>query len=132
MYISLYPKDDIARSPSEFFRLLKETEDNNVPRRFLPDYQTESSEWCQSDRQITFNIYNLASLSDFGEKYRQYPVYNLTYQNCSSSVAYALEAALDGVLSMQNRGEILGVINVLCMPELWIATQIWRRALMIA
>ena len=132
LYISLYPEEDIDRSPSEFFRLLKATADNNVPGRFLPDYQTEASEWCESDRQIVFNIYNHASLLNFWEKYRRHPVYNLTYQNCSSSVAYALEAALDGVLSMQKRSYFMGVLNVLCMPELWIAAQIRRRALMMA
>ncbi|MBW3115933.1 HdeD family acid-resistance protein [Providencia rettgeri] len=132
LYISLYPEEDIDRSPSEFFRLLKATADNNVPGRFLPNYQAEASEWCESDRQIVFNVYNYASLLSFWEKYRQYPIYNLTYQNCSSSVAYGLEAALDGVLSMQKRSDFIGILNVLCMPELWIAAQIRRRALMMA
>lgn len=132
LYISLYPKEDIDRSPSEFFRLLKATVDNNVPGRFQPAYRAEASEWCESDRQIVFDIYNHASLLSFWEKYRQYPIYNLTYQNCSSSVAYALEAALDGVLSMQKRSSFYGVLNVLCMPELWIAAQVRRRALMMA
>lgn len=132
IYISLYPAEDIDRSPSEFFRILKATAANNVPGRFLPDYQTEASEWCDSDRRITFEVYNSASLIAFWEKYRQHPVYNLTYQNCSSSVAYALEAALDGVLSIQKRSSFLGVLSVLCMPELWIAAQIRRRARMMA
>ncbi|EPL9570183.1 HdeD family acid-resistance protein [Providencia rettgeri] len=132
LYISLYPAEDIDRSPSEFFRLLKATADNNVPGRFLSNYQTEASEWCESDRQIVFNNYNYASLLSFWEKYNQHPVYNLTYRNCSSSVAYGLEAALDGVLSMQKRSDFIGVLNVLCMPELWIAAQIRRRALMMA
>ncbi|MBP6122719.1 MULTISPECIES: peptidase [Providencia] len=132
LYISLYPADDIDRSPSEFFRLLKATADNNVPGRFLPSYQTEAAEWCESDRQIIFKVYNQASLQNFWAIYRQQPTYNLTYQNCSSSVAYGLEAALDGVLSMQKRSGFFEMLNVLCMPELWIAAQVRRRALMMA
>lgn len=45
---------------------------------------------------------------------------------------YALEAALDRVLSIQKRSSFLGVLSVLCMPELWIAAQIRRRARMMA
>ena len=132
LYISLYPLEDIDRSPSEFFKLLKASADNNVPGRFLPDYKTEAAEWCESDKQISFNTYNHASLHAFWGQCRDNPVYNLTYQNCSSTVAYALEAALDGVLTMQKRDYFIGILNVLFMPELWIAAQIRRRALMMA
>ncbi|MEJ1268971.1 hypothetical protein WDV93_24815 [Pantoea ananatis] len=54
LYISLYPAEEIDRSPSEFLRTLKATRDNDVAGRFLPDYATESSEWCHSVRQIEF------------------------------------------------------------------------------
>lgn len=130
-YISLYPAEDIDRSPSEFFRTLKATPDNNVAGRFLPDYQTEADEWCESNRQIIFNNYNHRSLKNFWEKYQQQPIYNLTYQNCSSTTAYALEAALDGVLSKQTTS-FLGFLKVMLTPELWIAAQVRQRALMMA
>lgn len=126
-YISLYPAVDIDRSPSEFFRLLKATRDNDVPGEFQPDYPTESAAWCPSTRQILFHSYNRAGLLRFWEAYRQEEIYNLTYRNCSSSVSFALEAALDGALSHDSRrpGRVL---RTLLMPELWIAAQVRKRA----
>jgi len=64
-YISLYPAVDIDRSPSEFFRLLKATRDNDVPGEFQPDYPTESAAWCPSTRQILFHRYNPDGLQRF-------------------------------------------------------------------
>lgn len=131
LYISLYPASDIDRSPSEFLRLLKATRDNDVPGRFLSDYATESANWCDSDRRILFYEYNAAALMRFWARYRQQSTYNLTYRNCSSTVAYALEAAMDGVLS--SRGQRWNsTLRTLFMPELWIAAHIRKRALTMA
>jgi len=126
-YISLYPAVDIDRSPSEFFRLLKATQDNDVPGEFQPDYATESAAWCPSTRQIQFHGYNRAGLARFWQAYRGKEIYNLTYRNCSSTVAYALEAALDGILAERGR-HWARVLRTLFMPELWIAAQVRKRA----
>ncbi|MRS15868.1 MFS transporter [Enterobacteriaceae bacterium RIT691] len=126
LYISLYPAADIDRSPSEFFNTLKAVESNTVPGKFQPDYPTEAREWCESDRKITFNTFNEASLLSFCQRYRQSETYNLTWRNCSSSVAYALEAALDGVL--QERCSWGGFLRLFLTPELWIASQLRKRA----
>ncbi len=128
IYISFYPSEDIDRSPSEFLKTLKATCDNDVPGRFQPDYATEATEWCHSDRKICFTRYNKKSLQSFWDSYRLTQTYNLTRRNCSGSVAYALESALDGVLSERGKNW-LSVINMLTMPELWIATQIRKRAI---
>ncbi len=126
-YISLYPGVEIDRSPSEFFRLLKATKENDVPGRYLPDYPTESAAWCPSNWQIRFDYYNRDSLLNFWDAYRQQEIYNLTYRNCSSTVAYALEAALDGALA--ERGMTWrSVLRTFLMPELWIAAQVRKRA----
>ncbi|MBW7981988.1 MFS transporter [Enterobacillus tribolii] len=127
VYISLYPAQDIDRSPSEFLRLLKATHDNDVPGIFQPDYITESTRWCASDRKITFRDYNLKGLLHFWQRYQQDMTYNLTYRNCSSSTAYALESALDGVLSARTRSWH-AMVKMLFMPELWIAAQVRQRA----
>ena len=126
-YISLYPAVEINRAPSEFFRLLKATRENDVPGEFQPDYPTESVAWCPSTRQILFHQYNQAGLLRFWQAYRQHEIYNLTHRNCSSTVSYALEAALDGALQHDAR-TWPRVVRTLLMPELWIAAQVRKRA----
>ncbi|WP_067704727.1 MULTISPECIES: HdeD family acid-resistance protein [unclassified Erwinia] len=131
LYISLYPAEDIDRSPSEFFRVLKATHDNDVKGSFQPSYETEAADWCHSDRRVMFTNYNVASLSAFWQIYSRHEIYNLTYRNCSSSVAYALEAALEGVLSSRSKSWT-HTLKIFFMPELWIASQVRKRALMMA
>jgi hypothetical protein len=131
IYISLYPQADIDRSPSEFFRILKATKDNDVPGTFQPDYATESAHWCDSDRKILFRQYNNHALERFWRTYSRNENYNLTYRNCSSSVAYALEASLDGVLASRGK-HWRASLRTLFMPELWVAAQVRKRALTMA
>jgi uncharacterized membrane protein HdeD (DUF308 family) len=131
IYISLYPAEDIDRSPSEFLNTLKATRDNDVLGRFQPDYATEAAEWCHSDRKICFTRYNGKALHRFWSDYKLTKTYNLTYRNCSSSVAYALENALDGVLSGRTESW-LSIIRTLTMPELWVAAQLRKRAISMA
>jgi len=126
LYISLYPAAEIDRSPSEFFNLLKAVEANTVAGKYQPSYRYEAGIWCESDRKIHFSTFNAASLTGFWTQYRQTETYNLTWRNCSSSVAYALEAALDGALKERcARG---GFVRLLFIPELWIAAQLRKRA----
>lgn len=131
IYISLYPASDIDRSPSEFFRILKATKDNDVPGTFLTDYKKEAADWCESDRKIVFKRYNSGALEDFWKSYSLDKSYNLTYRNCSSSVAYALEASLDGVLAIRSE-RWRDCLRTLFMPELWIAARVRKRALTMA
>lgn len=126
LYISLYPASDIDRSPSEFFRTLRAVRENDVPGRFIRDYATESRDWCEADRQVCFTAFSEASLRAFDAMYRQGEVYNLTRRNCSSSVAWALEAALDGVLHRKDGWTTF--LSLLVRPELWVAAQLRRRA----
>lgn len=131
IYISLYPASDVDRSPSEFFNTLKATRDNDVPGTFQPNYATEASNWCHSDRKVHFYTYNAPALMRFWNVYKLTKTYNLTYRNCSSSVAYALEASLDGVLASRSLNG-LSILRTLVMPELWIAAQVRKRALSMA
>lgn len=131
VYISLYPAADIDRSPSEFLRLLKATRDNDVDGSFQPDYATEAANWCESDRKILFHEYNGPALLRYWDVYQRQKTYNLTSRNCSSSVAYALEASLDGVLAEQGK-HWRPALRTLFMPELWIAAQVRRRAITMA
>lgn len=126
LYISLYPAEDIDRSPSEFFNTLKAVQENTVKGKYQESYAVESKAWCDSDRKVIFNTFNADALRDFWGQYRTSETYNLTWRNCSSSVAYALEAALDGAL--KERANWLGFLRLFVIPELWIAAQLRKRA----
>lgn len=134
IYISLYPGVEIDRSPDEFSRLLRATAENDVPGIFQPDYATESSAWCPSTVKVRIRNYDPAKLDAFWQKYRAEKTYNLTHRNCSSTVAYALEAALDGATG-RLRGDRAGwsaFLRILVTPELWVAAQIRKRAVTMA
>ena len=78
--------------------------------------------------------YDAAKLQAFWDVYRQDATYNLTHRNCSSSVSRALEAALDGVVGRLH-GPQAGwrvLLRLLLTPELWVASQIRKRALTMA
>lgn len=130
IYISLYPAELIDRSPDEFARLLRATPENNVAGLFQPDYATEAANWCPSTRKVRIRNYSEARLNAFWESYRQNESYNLTYRNCSSSVAKALEAALEGSVGRlwQSRGFWMAMGKLMSTPELWVALQIRKRA----
>ncbi|GGC95149.1 HdeD family acid-resistance protein [Undibacterium terreum] len=130
IYISLYPGVEIDHSPDDFSRLLRATHENDVPGVFQPDYATESQAWCPSTVKVRIRNYNAGRLHAFWETYQQDKTYNLTWRNCSSSVAKALEAALEGVVGkVQGRRTAWTVfVRLLLSPELWVAAQIRKRA----
>jgi len=134
IYISLYPDAEIDRSPDQFGRTLRATPDNNVPGQYQPSYAIESVAWCPSTVQVRIRNYNAESLTRFWFEYRQDATYNLTYRNCSSSVSAALEAAVDGVFG-RLYGQRAGwgaLVRLLVTPELWVASQIRKRAVTMA
>src|SRR5690606_5721900 len=97
VYISHYPAVELDRSPDQFARTLRATTDNDVPGRFLGSYEKESAEWCPSTVQVSIKNIDRSKLIAFWDHYRQDNTYNLTNRNCSSTVADALDAALEGV-----------------------------------
>lgn len=127
IYISHYPAVEIDRSPDDFANTLKATVENNVPGLFQPHYAHEVAAWCESTEKVAFHRYSPARLRAFWRAYRADDTYNLTYRNCSSTVVNALEAALEGSLGGDGRG--WGAFwRVLVSPELWVASQLHRRA----
>ena len=134
VYISLYPASEIDRSPDQFGATLRASPDNHVPGVFQPDYATESAAWQPSTVQVRIRNYDPGQLQAFWQEYRCDSTYNLTYRNCSTSVARALEAALDGA-ARRLHGERLGwrvLLRLLLTPELWVAAQIRKRAMTMA
>ena len=133
VYVSLYPAQEIDRSPEQFGALLRATAENDVPGVFQPDYATEAQAWCPSTTQVRIRNYDAAKLQAFWDVYRQDATYNLTHRNCSSSVSRALEAR-DGVVGRLH-GPQAGwrvLLRLLLTPELWVASQIRKRALTMA
>jgi uncharacterized membrane protein HdeD (DUF308 family) len=126
LYISHYPAQEIEHSPDDFRRLLRATRDNDVPGRFQPSYAVESAGWCASTAQVSFERYNGARLRAFWALYSQDNTYNLTNRNCSSTVAAALESALEGTLGQ--RPSFGAFLSALMNPELWVAAQLRRHA----
>jgi hypothetical protein len=79
---------------------------------------------------VRIRNFNEAKLKAFWESYRQNESYNLTYRNCSSSVARALEAALEGSVGRlwHKRGFWMAMGKLMSTPELWVALQLRKRA----
>jgi hypothetical protein len=128
VYISHYPAADLDRSPDDFARMLRATPDNNVPGRFLPSYPEEAAEWCASTMQVRFANFDAARLRAFWAAYRRDDTYNLTRRNCSSAVAHALDAALEGVLAEHVPRRLTGLMRAIISPELWVASLLRTRA----
>ncbi|CAN7484682.1 hypothetical protein Brsp04_04257 [Brucella sp. NBRC 12952] len=127
LYISHYPAAEIDRNPDEFSRTLRATADNNVPGRFLPSYEVESAEWCPSTVQVEIKNIDAARLRAFWKHYRANDTYNLTNRNCSSAVADALDAALEGVYR-EHRWPVFRALQAIVFPELWAAGLMRKRA----
>lgn len=127
LYISHYPAVEIDRSNADFVRVLRATADNDVPGRFLPSYEEEAAGWCPSTVQVVFRDFNRERLRAFWESYRKDQTYNLTSRNCSSAVANALDAALEGAF-VGRRWPVLSALGVITNPELWAAGLIRQRA----
>lgn len=127
IYISLYPAQEIDRSPQSFARTLRATAANNVRGRYLTDYRSEAQSWCESTEKIVFRDYDLPRLHRFWQDYRREEIYNLTHRNCSSTVTLALEAALEGVVGAR-AGRWWSFVKILLTPEVWVASHIHKRA----
>jgi hypothetical protein len=123
VYISHYPAEEIDHSPADFRGLLRATHDNDVKGRFQPSYAIESAGWCESTAKVVFERYDPARLRAFWQVYRADTTYNLTNRNCSSTVAAALESALEGTLG-KGRPSFGLFFASLVNPELWVAAQL--------
>ncbi|WOC14765.1 HdeD family acid-resistance protein [Pseudochrobactrum sp. MP213Fo] len=127
IYISHYPDVEIDRSPNEFTRTLRATADNNVAGRYQPDYKTEAEGWCESTVKVVIKNIDEDKLRAFWKVYGADNTYNLTNRNCSSTVADALDAALEGVYR-HKRWPVFSAFRAIIYPELWAASMMRKRA----
>lgn len=126
-YISHYPAVEIDRDSADFQRALRATQDNDVPGKFQPSYEEESAGWCPSSMQVLIDGIDGEALARFWRNYSADKTYNLTNRNCSSTVATALDAGLDGVFAPYISSPYF-LLRLLMSPELWIAAELRARA----
>lgn len=127
IYISHYPGVEISRSRSEFSRTLRATQDNDVPGVFQPSYREESESWCPSTRKVRLEGLDVPSVRAFWTAYRRETTYNLTSRNCSSAVAKALDAGLEGIFAAHATSPYF-LMRLVLLPEAWVAGELRRRA----
>ena len=127
LYISHYPAQDIDRSPDDFARVLRAGRENDVAGRFLPSYAGEAAGWCEATEHVRFSRFDPDRLRAFWREYSADTTYNLTNRNCSSVVAQALDAALEGALGHGGRPWRAG-LQAMVSPDLWAAGVLRRRA----
>jgi hypothetical protein len=126
IYISHYPAVEISRT-GKFARMLRATPDNDVAGLFQPSYAEEIADWCESTRCVRLVGLDIRAIRAFWKAYRRDTTYNLTNRNCSSCVAKALDAGLEGMFEARARSPYF-LVRLLFLPELWIAGVIRRRA----
>ncbi len=77
--------------------------------------------------QVEINNIDATRLKTFWKHYRANDTYNLTNRNCSSAVADALDAALEGVYR-EHRWPVFRALQAIVFPELWAAGLMRKRA----
>jgi len=127
LYVSHYPAVEIDRSRRDFARVLRATRDNDMPGRFLASYEAEAADWEPSTMRVSVKGLNGESIGAFWAAYRLDDHYNLTDRNCSSAVAKALDAGLEGIFESRSRS-LSFIVRLLMAPELWIAGFLRHRA----
>jgi hypothetical protein len=126
IYISHYPAVEISRS-EKYVGVLRATSDNDVAGLFQPSYAEETADWCASTRRVQLAGLDIKAVGAFWQAYRRDTTYNLTNRNCSSGVAKALDAGLEGIFEAEARSPYF-LMRLLFMPELWVAGVMRRRA----
>jgi hypothetical protein len=127
VYISHYPAVEISRAPADFAQTLRATPDNDVEGLFQPSYAQESAEWCPSTMRVRLDGLDVRAIRSFWKAYRRDTTYNLTNRNCSSVVAKALDAGIEGLFEHRARSPYF-LMRLLFLPELWVAGVLRRRA----
>ncbi len=127
LYLSHYPAVEIDRSAGSLRTTLRAGPENDVPGRFLPSYAFEADDWCEATVAVTLTGIDAARLRAFCDAYRRDSTYNFTGRNCSTTVASALDAAVEGAFA---RGGTpwRRLARAMTTPEFWAAALLRNRA----
>jgi uncharacterized membrane protein HdeD (DUF308 family) len=120
LYVSHYPAVEIDRSPANLRSSLRAGPENDVPGRFLPSHAAEVADWCESTVAVTLNGIDAARLRAFWEDYRRDTTYNFISRNCSTTVARALDVAIEGAFSRGGH-PWRRLARAITTPEFWAA-----------
>lgn len=126
IYISHYPAVEISHA-GKHAQLLRATPDNDVAGLFQPSYAEEIAGWCESTLRVQLVGLDIRAIRTFWKAYRRDTTYSLTNRNCSSGVAKALDAGLEGMFEAEARSPYF-LMRLLFLPELWVAGVMRRRA----
>jgi len=120
LYLSHYPAVEIDRSPDNLRAILRAGPENDVPGRFLPSYRAEADDWCEATVAVTLQGVDGARLRAFWAGYRRDATYNLVGRNCSTGVANALDAAVEGSFARDGT-PWRRLARAVLSPEFWAA-----------
>lgn len=120
LYISHYPAVEIDRSSANLRSNLSAGPENDVPGRFLPSYREEAADWCEATLTIRLSGIDDERLRMFWADYRRDPTYNFIGRNCSTAVALALDAAVEGALARTGH-PWRQLAKAMTSPEFWAA-----------
>ncbi|KMO36230.1 zn-dependent protease [Methylobacterium variabile] len=127
LYISHYPAVEIDRSPANLRSSLRAGPENDVPGRFLPSYASEAADWCEATVTVTLTGISAPNLRAFWESYRRDSTYNFIGRNCSTTVARALDAAVEGAFARTGH-PWRRLAKASTTPEFWAAALLRNRA----
>jgi len=120
LYVSHYPAVEIDRSPANLRSSLRAGPENDVPGRFLPSHAAEVADWCPATVAVTLNGIDAARLRAFWAQYSRDTTYNFISRNCSTTVARALDIAVEGAFSRGGH-PWRRLAAALTTPEFWAA-----------
>ncbi|MCX4196107.1 DUF4105 domain-containing protein [Methylobacterium organophilum] len=120
LYVSHYPAVEIDRSPANLRSSLRAGPENDVPGRFLPSHAAEVADWCPATVAVTLNGIDAARLRAFWAQYSRDTTYNFISRNCSTTVARALDIAVEGAFSRGGH-PWRQLAAALTTPEFWAA-----------
>lgn len=120
LYVSHYPAVEIDRSPANLRSSLRAGPENDVPGRFLPSHAAEVADWCPATVAVTLNGIDTARLRAFWAQYSRDTTYNFISRNCSTTVARALDIAVEGAFSRGGH-PWRQLAAALTTPEFWAA-----------
>ena len=120
LYVSHYPAVEIDRSPANLRSSLRAGPENDVPGRFLPSHAAEVADWCPATVAVTLNGIDAARLRAFWAQYSRDTTYNFISRNCSTTVARALDIAVEGTFSRGGH-PWRQLAAALTTPEFWAA-----------
>ncbi|MDP4025271.1 DUF4105 domain-containing protein [Methylobacterium sp. NEAU 140] len=120
LYLSHYPAVEIDRSPANLRASLRAGPENDVPGRFLPSYAAEAADWCEATVSVRLTGIDAARLRTFWAAYSRDTTYNFISRNCSTTVASALDAAVEGAFARTGH-PWRRLARALTTPEFWAA-----------